>query len=99
MNGVNAAKLAANTVAGNLADVAPASSATISSSSGTIPMTAKLNTVQAGKFIVQLLNKKGVNPTFNVSSKLSFPEISNALNLPFNYSKEIPLSNIGLSKS
>jgi len=88
-----------NTVAGNLADVAPASSAAISSSSGTIPMTAKLNTIQAGKFIIQLLNKKGSNPTFNVSSKLSFPEISNALNLPLNYSKEIPLSSVALSKS
>jgi len=88
-----------NTASGSLADVSPAGTSTISSSSGTIPMTAKLNTVKAGKFIAQLINKSGKNPTFQVASKLSFPELSNVVNIPLNFSKEISLSSIGISKN
>lgn len=70
----------------------------ITSSSGTIPVTAKLNTLTAGKFIVQILNKKGANPVFSFDSGLSFTELSYAPNLPLSYSKEIPIGNFGVSK-
>ena len=70
----------------------------ISSSSGTIPVTAKLNTLTAGKFIAQILNKKGENPVFSFDSGLSFPELSYAPNLPLSYSKEIPIGTFGVGK-
>ena len=83
------------TVAGELADVGPASgSGSITSSSGTIPMKASLNTLQAGAFIAQLLNKRGSNPVFNLESGLSFPETKYLSNIPLAYSYEIPLSAI-----
>lgn len=65
----------------------------ITSSSGTIPVTASLNTVTAGKFIAQILNKKGSNPVFNFDSALTFTELSYAPNIPLNYSKEISLKS------
>lgn len=70
----------------------------ITSASGTIPVTAKLNTLTAGKFIAQILNKKGTNPTFSFDSGLTFTELSYAPNLPLAYSKEIPIGNFGVSK-
>ena len=79
---------------GSLLSVTPGTSKAISSSSGTIPMKVSLNTVQAASFIVQLLTKKGGNPTFQLSSALSFPELSYAPNLPLSYSYEIPLRTI-----
>ncbi len=75
-----------------------ASGNTISSASGTIPVTAKLNTITAGKFIAQILNKKGSNPVFSFDSGLSFPELSYAPNIPLSYSKEIALSSFGVKK-
>ncbi len=84
-----------STVGGEIADVAPVSSSTISSKSGTIPMKASLNTIQTGAFIVQLLNKKGTNPVFNLKSGLTFPDTKYASNLPLDYSYEIPLSSVG----
>ena len=69
----------------------------ISSSSGTIPLTATLNTLKAGKFITQILNKSGTNPTFSLDSGVSFSELGIS-NIPLSYSKEIPLSNFGLTK-
>lgn len=71
---------------------------TISSSSGTIPLTAKLNTLTAGKFIAQILNKKGTNPVFSFDSGLTFPDLSYSPNLPLAYSKEIPIGNFGVTK-
>lgn len=83
----------------SLINLAASGSSEITSSSGTIPLTATLNTLTAGKFIAQILNKKGTNPTFSVESALSFPELSYAANLPLNYSKEIPLSSFKVSKN
>ena len=57
-------------------------------------MKATLNTIEAGAFIIQLLNKSGENPTFSLSSGLTFPDTSYAKNIPLNYSVEIPLSSI-----
>lgn len=89
---VNDCALKTNT--GSLLSVTPGTSKAISSSSGTVPMKVSLNTVQAASFIVQLLTKKGGNPTFQLSSALSFPELSYAPNLPLSYSYEIPLRTI-----
>ena len=85
----------------SLIELSPAAGASkeITSSSGTIPLTATLNTLKAGKFITQILNKSGENPVFTVESGLSFPELSYAANLPLNYSKEIPLSSFKVSKN
>lgn len=83
---------------GSLISVTPGTSKAITSSSGTIPMTVSLNTVQAAAFIVQLITKKGGNPTFQLSSALSFPELSYASNLPLSYSYEIPLRSVGVGK-
>ncbi len=69
----------------------------IESSAGTIPLTAKLNTLTSGKFIAQLLNKSGKNPSFSLESALSFPSLSYAPNLPLSYSKELPLSSVSRS--
>lgn len=85
--------------ASSLINLAASGTNEITSSSGTIPLTATLNTVSAGKFIAQILNKKGSNPTFSVESGLSFPELSYASNLPLNYSKEIPLSSFKVTKN
>ena len=86
---------------GSLIELSPAAGASkeITSSSGTIPLTATLNTLKAGKFIAQILNKSGENPVFTVESGLSFPDLSYAANLPLNYSKEIPLSSFKVSKN
>ena len=70
----------------------------ITSSSGTIPVTAKLNTLTAGKFIAQILNKKGSNPVLSLDSGLSFTELSYAPNLPLAYTKEIPIGNFSVTK-
>ncbi|MDY2843224.1 MAG: LEA type 2 family protein [Treponema sp.] len=85
----------------SLIELSPAAGASkeITSSSGTIPLTATLNTLKAGKFITQILNKSGENPVFTVESGLSFPKLSYAANLPLNYSKEIPLSSFKVSKN
>lgn len=85
--------------ASSLINLAASGTNEITSSSGTIPLTATLNTLNAGKFIAQILNKKGTNPTFSVESALSFPELSYAANLPLNYAKEIPLSSFKVSKN
>lgn len=83
------------TLSGELADVGPAGDvSSISSSGGTIPMKASLNTLQASAFVAQILNKKGTNPVFNLESGLSFPETKYASNIPLAYSYEIPLSSI-----
>lgn len=87
--------------ASSLIELSPAAGASkeITSSSGTIPLTATLNTLKAGKFIAQILNKSGENPVFTVESGLSFPELSYVANLPLNYSKEIPFSSFKVSKN
>lgn len=71
---------------------------TISSANGTIPLTANINTLKAGKFIAQIINKSGTNPTFELQSGISFPNNSYASNLPLNYSKTIALSSFGVTK-
>ncbi|WP_407425199.1 hypothetical protein [Treponema sp.] len=75
-----------------------ASDKEITSKSASIPVTVKLNTVSAGKFIVQILNKKGTNPVFSFDSAISFPELSYASDLPLAYSKEILLGSFTVGK-
>lgn len=71
------------------------SASEIGSSGGSIPLSATLNTMTAGKFIAQLLNKSGNNPTFSLDSALSFPSLpSYASNLPLTCTKELSLSKI-----
>lgn len=67
---------------------------TISASKNTIPVTATLNTINAGKFIVQLMNKKGSNPVFSVDSKVTFSDLKYMKDIPLSYSTEIPLSKL-----
>ena len=86
------------TASGDAIKLDAGSNNTISSASGSIPMTAKLNTITAGKFIAQILNKKGENPVFSFDSGLSFPDLSYSPNIPLAYSKEIPLGNFGVKK-
>lgn len=69
----------------------------ITAKSNTIPVTATLNTLNAGKFIVQLLNKSGSDPVFAVESKLTFPELKYVKDIPLNYSTKIPLSKVSKS--
>ena len=93
---LNIKDCALNTVAGKIANVSATNgTSTISSSTSKVPMKASLNTIQAGAFIVQLLNKTGTNPTFELDTGLSFPETTYAKNIPFKYSTEIPLSSVG----
>ncbi len=75
-----------------------ANSAAITSSSGTVPVTATLNTLKFSKFIVQIINKSGTNPTFSLDSGISFPDLGST-SYPLSYSKAIPLSSFGLTKS
>ncbi len=83
------------TSAGSIADAGSADgSSTTINSSGTIPMKASLNTLQAGAFIVQMLNKSGSNPVFTFDSGLTFENLPYKKALPLAYSYEIPLSQI-----
>ena len=71
----------------------------ITSSSGTVPLTATLNTLKFGKFIAKIINKSGTNPSFSIESGISFPEIESLgdFEFPLSFSKEIPLSEFGLA--
>ena len=69
----------------------------INSADGTIPLTATVNTITAGKFITQIINKSGTNPTFALESGISFPQLKSAT-LPLSCSKEIPLSKFAIGK-
>ncbi len=78
-----------------LASVSPTEGNKISSQSGTIPVTCRLNTVQSGRYIVELLNKTAKNPVVKIDSVLNFPGVSEFMsNIPLDYSKEIPVSSI-----
>jgi len=78
-----------------IASVSPVSGNVISSQSGTIPVTCKLNTVQSGRYIVQLLNKTAANPVVTIDSVLNFPGVADFMsNIPLDYSKEISVSSI-----
>jgi len=93
---LNIKDCALNTVAGKIANVSAANgTSAISSGNSTVPMKASLNTIQAGAFIVQLLNKTGTNPTFELDTGLTFPETKYAKNIPLKYTAEIPLSSVG----
>lgn len=81
----------------SLIDLDTIGNKSITSSSGTIPLTATLNTLKFGKFVAQIINKSGSNPTFALESGISFPEVA-SVSLPLSYSKDIPLSNFGLAK-
>ncbi|MBO7614062.1 MAG: LEA type 2 family protein [Treponema sp.] len=87
-----------DTAGKTLANVSPVGGNSINASSGKIPMKVSLNTLKSGSFIVQLLNKKGSNPTFVLDSGLSFPETSYAPNLPLKYTKEISLSSVNITR-
>ena len=71
----------------------------ITSSSGTVPLTATLNTLKFGKFIAKIINKSGTNPSFSIESGISFPEIESlgGFEFPLSFSKEIKLSEFGLA--
>jgi len=71
----------------------------ITSSSGTVPLNATLNTLKFGKFIAKIINKSGTNPSFSIESGISFPEIESlgGFEFPLSFSKEIPLSEFGLA--
>ena len=93
---LNIKNCALNTAAGSIADVGTADgSSTLSSDKSKVSMKASLNTIQAGAFIVQLLNKTGTNPTFELDTGLTFPETKYAKNIPLKYTAEIPLSSVG----
>lgn len=69
----------------------------ISNSSGSIPLTAVLNTVTAGDFIASIVKGTGSNPKFNLGSGVKFPglgETLGKLEIPLNYEMELPLSSI-----
>lgn len=79
---------------GTVASISPSGTNTISSSEGTISMTAKLNAVNSAELIAQFLNKSISNPDFNLSSSLNFPELSNAVNIPLTYTCKIPATSL-----
>lgn len=84
-------------VSGNnrIADVSPEKGNVISSQSGTIPVTCTLNTIQSGRYIVELLNKTAKNPVISIDSVLNFPGIPEFLSdIPLDFSKEISVSSI-----
>ena len=87
-----------NTSSGILAGITPLSNSSITSESGTVPLKASLNTVTAASFISQILNKRGTNPVFSLTSGLSFTELPYAPNIPLSYSHEIPISKVGVAK-
>ncbi len=78
-----------------LVSVSPSEGNIVSSKSGTIPVSCNLNTLQSGKYIVELLNKTAKNPVVTIDSVLNFPEVSDFLsNIPLDYTKEISISSI-----
>lgn len=85
---------AIKTSGNDLIDLALAKNEKITGASATVPVTATLNTIKSGKFIVQLLNKSGKDPEFSVDSKLSFPGLKYKSDIPLGYSCSIPLSKI-----
>lgn len=66
----------------------------LTANSNVVPVTATLNTLKMGKFIVQMINKSGEDPEFSVDSKLSFTELKYINDIPLSYSAKIPLSKI-----
>jgi len=89
---------ALQTKSGTLVNLKPVGSNTITSD-GKIPMTATLNTLSAGKFIAQILNKSNSDIVFNLDSGLTFTDLPEYVkDLPLSYSKTLPLSNIKVSK-
>ena len=83
-----------DTASGAIANVTPTGNTSITASSGTIPLSATLNTLKTSAFIIQLLNKSGTNPTFNLQSTLGFTELSYGSEIPLAYSVQIPLSSV-----
>jgi len=78
-----------------LASVSPSGTNLITSKSGTIPVSCTLNTVQSGRYIVELLNKTAKNPVVQIDSVLNFPEVSGFMSdIPLDYKKEISVSSI-----
>ena len=71
----------------------------VSSASGTLPVTATINTLTASKFVTQIINKTGTNPKFSFDSGVSFPSLGNSASIPLAYSTEVALSKFGIAKS
>lgn len=69
------------------------SNGALTSPDSTVPVAARLNSLNAGKYIVQMINQKGTAPVFSVSSKLSFPKLPYAKDIPLSYTCAIPLGN------
>lgn len=72
---------------------------TVSSPSGTLPVTATINTLTAGRFVTQIINKTGTNPKFLFDSSVSFPGLGSSARVPLAYSTEVALSRFGVAKS
>ena len=87
------------TASGDFATVLTSGNNAITSESGTIPMKVSLNTLKAGAFIVQLLNKNGSNPVVSLDSALSFTELPYSPDLPLAWSYEIPLSKVAVNRN
>lgn len=66
----------------------------LTANSNIVPVTATLNTLKMGKFIVQMINKSGEDPEFSLDSKLTFTELKYISDIPLSYSTKIPLSKI-----
>lgn len=78
----------------NLIDLGLGEKGQLTASSNKVPVKATLNTLNTGKYVVQMLNKKGTDPVFTVESKLSFPKLKYAKDIPLTYTVTIPLSKI-----
>ena len=79
----------------NLIDLGLGENGKLTASSNTVPVKATLNTLNAGKYIVQMINKSGTDPVFTVQSKLSFPKLKYAKDIPLTYTVAVPLNKIG----
>ncbi|MBQ0051862.1 MAG: LEA type 2 family protein [Treponema sp.] len=89
-----------DTNADSLIEIDTSNLKTITSASGTIPLTAKLNTVTAGDFIASIVKGSGTNPTFKLGSDVKFPGLGGLLGdleIPLDYELGIPLSSISSS--
>jgi hypothetical protein len=85
---------ALKTSSAELVNFALGENGTLDESKNSAPLAARLNTISAGKYIAQMLNKKGENPSFAVETALSFPNLNYAKEIPLSYECTIPLSKI-----
>jgi hypothetical protein len=80
-----------------LASVNTADSGKITGKSSVIPMKVTLNTVKAGSFIAQIINRSGSAPVLDLDSALSFPGMSYAPNLPLRFTQQLSPKAFGIN--